>query len=194
VLYLCSSNRGKLRELERVAEGSGLEVELLPNLGSIAPPDEHGSTFEENASSKAIYYSGFTEEPVMADDSGLEVDALYGAPGVHSARYSGPDATDEDNINLLLANLGSATVRTARFVCVVALARNGALITTTRGHVDGEILRMPRGANGFGYDPVFYYPPLQRSFAELTADEKRAVSHRGRAMHGILKQISEHIR
>jgi XTP/dITP diphosphohydrolase len=189
ILYLCSSNQGKLRELEHAAEGSGLEVRLLPNLGTIAPPDEHGSSFEENASSKAIYYSGFTDEAVLADDSGLEVDALYGAPGVYAARYAGRDATDADNINLLLANLGNTTARTARFACVLALARNGALITTARGHVDGEILPMPRGTNGFGYDPVFYYPPAQRSFAEMSADEKLAVSHRGRAMREMLNHI-----
>lgn len=189
ILYLCSSNQGKLRELEHAAEGSGLEVRLLPNLGTIAPPDEHGSSFEENASSKVIYYSGFTDEAVLADDSGLEVDALYGAPGVYSARYAGSDATDEDNINLLLANLGNTTARTARFACVLAMARNGALITTARGYVDGEILPMPRGTNGFGYDPVFYYPPAQRSFAEMSADEKLAVSHRGRAMREMLNHI-----
>ena len=189
ILYLCSSNQGKLRELEHAAEGSGLEVRLLPNLGTIAPPDEHGCSFEENASSKAVYYSGFTDEAVLADDSGLEVDALYGAPGVYAARYAGGDATDADNINLLLANLGNTTARTARFACVLAMARNGALITTARGHVDGEILPMPRGANGFGYDPVFYYPPAQRSFAEMSADEKLAVSHRGRAMREMLNHI-----
>jgi XTP/dITP diphosphohydrolase len=189
ILYLCSSNQGKLRELEHAAEGSGLEVRLLPNLGTIAPPDEHGSSFEENASSKAIYYSGFTDEAVLADDSGLEVDALYGAPGVYAARYAGSDATDADNINLLLANLGNTTARTARFACVLAMARNGALITTARGYVDGEILPMPRGTNGFGYDPVFYYPPAQRSFAEMSADDKLAVSHRGRAMREMLNHI-----
>jgi XTP/dITP diphosphohydrolase len=151
-------------------------------LENIRPPEETGRTFEENATLKAVYYSHFTPEIVLADDSGLEVDVLGGAPGVRSARYSGPNATDEDNNNLLLHNLGSTTARSARFVCVVALARAGEILRTARGTVEGEILRTPRGANGFGYDPLFFYPPLNRSFAELTPDEKLSISHRGKAL------------
>jgi XTP/dITP diphosphohydrolase len=188
-IYVCSSNPGKLREILLAAEGSEFDIQPLPDLQSIAPPEETGSTFEENASQKAIYYSRFTSEIVLADDSGLEVDALYGAPGVFSARYSGPDAADEDNNNMLLRNLGHTTARSARFVCVVALARAGNVLTIARGSVEGEILRAPQGTYGFGYDPLFFYPPLHRSFAELTAEEKLFVSHRGKALRALFEKL-----
>src|SRR5207248_2994310 len=126
--------------------------------------------------------SVFTSKAVLADDSGLEVDALQGAPGVYSARYAGPNATDEDNNNLLLRELRNATDRHARFVCVLALAQGGRLLTTVRGVVEGRILAAPCGHGGFGYDPLFFYPPLNRSFAELTSQEKFRVSHRGNAL------------
>ena len=188
-IYICSSNPGKLREILLAASGTNFEIAPLPNLKSITSPEETGSSFEENASLKAIYYSRFTPEIVLADDSGLEVDALDGAPGVFSARYSGPDATDEDNNNTLLHNLGGTTTRSARFVCVIALARAGEILTTTRGAVEGEILHTPQGANGFGYDPLFFYPPLGRSFAELTSDEKLLVSHRGKALRALIEKL-----
>jgi XTP/dITP diphosphohydrolase len=181
-IHICSSNPGKLREILLASGGTDFEISPLPGLENIRPPEETGRTFEENATLKAVYYSHFTPEIVLADDSGLEVDVLGGAPGVRSARYSGPNATDEDNNNLLLHNLGSTTARSARFVCVVALARAGEILGTARGTVEGEILRTPRGANGFGYDPLFFYPPLNRSFAELTPDEKLSISHRGKAL------------
>ena len=187
-IYICSSNVGKLREILLAAEKTNFEIAPLPNLQSITPPEETGTTFEENAGQKAIYYSRFTSEIVLADDSGLEVDALGGAPGVLSARYSGPEATDGDNNHLLLHNLSSVTVRSARFVCVAALARAGEVLTSARGIVEGEILHAPQGANGFGYDPLFFYPPFDRSFAELTPDEKLAVSHRGKALCSLFKK------
>ena len=187
-IYACSSNSGKLREILLAAHGTNFEIAPLPDLKSIMPPEETGSTFQENTSLKAIYYSRFTPEMVLADDSGLEVDALRGAPGVFSARYSGPDATDENNNSLLLRNLDGTVDRSARFVCVVALARAGEILTTARGSVEGEILRAPQGANGFGYDPLFFYPPLKHSFAELTPDEKLLVSHRGKALRALFKK------
>ena len=192
-IYICSSNPGKLREIVLAAEGSGFDIQPLPALQNLAPPEETGSTFEENASQKAIYYSHFTSEIVLADDSGLEVDSLYGAPGVLSARYSGPDATDEDNNNMLLRNLGHTTARSARFICVVALARDRKVLVTARGSVEGEILRAPQGSHGFGYDPLFFYPPLHRSFAELTADEKLAVSHRGKALRALFAKMQSQL-
>ncbi len=185
VVYICTSNSGKMKELETAVEGR-LQLKAFPNLSTIAPPEETGKTFEENAILKAVYYSSLTGEATLCDDSGLEVDALYGDPGVYSARFAGEGATDEDNNNLLLSKLGNVAVRTARFVCVVVLARAGKMLSTGRGSVDGRILPAPRGTGGFGYDPLFLYPPLNRSFAELSAEEKLSVSHRGRAVGSLL--------
>ncbi|MFL6451270.1 MAG: RdgB/HAM1 family non-canonical purine NTP pyrophosphatase [Bryobacteraceae bacterium] len=186
IVYLCSSNRGKLKELSLAAEGTGLDVQPLPGLKEIAPPEETGSTFEENALQKALYYSQFTSEMVIADDSGLEVDALGGAPGVLSARFAGSDADDAENNALLLELMRNEERRRCRFVCVVVGARAGERLFTARGQTEGTILREPQGENGFGYDPLFFYPPLTRSFAELTPAEKVTVSHRGKAMAQLL--------
>ena len=192
ILYACSSNKGKLREFALAsaeADRADIQIEALPNLHAIAPPEETGATFEENAVLKALYYSRFTGEYVFADDSGLEVDALGGNPGVYSARYAGPEATDEDNNRLLLRKLAAANTRAASFVCVIALAREGKLITTVSGVVAGEILEEVRGSGGFGYDPLFYYPPLERTFGEMGQAEKFAVSHRGKATRQLLDRI-----
>jgi XTP/dITP diphosphohydrolase len=158
-------------------------------LKSIPAPKENGSTFEENAVLKALYYSRFTPELVLADDSGLSVDALNGRPGVLSARYAGPEATDEENNNLLLRDLAPNAHREARFICVLALARQLQLLRTEHGVVEGRILLAPRGCNGFGYDPLFWYPPLGRSFGELSPEEKFAVSHRGNAMRALWREL-----
>ena len=193
-IYACSSNAGKLRELLSAAREAGLPqltIEPLPGLRDIPPPEENGATFEENAVAKALYYSRLTPEIVLADDSGLEVDALHGAPGVHSARYAGPGATDEDNNNLLLRDLGTETGREARFICVLALAQTGDLLTTARGAVEGTILAAPRGGGGFGYDPLFFYPPFERSFGELTPEEKFSVSHRGHALRALFSRLPD---
>ena len=187
VVHLCSSNPGKLKELALGAQGSGLEVLPLPGLREIATPEETGSTFEDNASDKALYYSQFTSEVAVADDSGLQVDALGGRPGVLSARFAGPDANDAENNALLLELMKGEEPRTARFVCVVVAAKAGKRLFTARGEVEGEILKEPRGAGGFGYDPLFFYPPLHRSFAELSSGEKLTVSHRGIAMAELLR-------
>jgi XTP/dITP diphosphohydrolase len=187
LVYLCSSNQGKLKELSLAAEGSGLEVLPLPRLKEIDPPEETGRTFEENASQKALYYSQFSSDLVVADDSGLEVDALGGAPGVVSARFAGSDAEDPENNALLLELMRDEERRTGRFVCVVVAAQAGKRLFTARGQVEGEILREPRGQNGFGYDPLFFYPPFNRSFAELIPAEKLNVSHRGKAMAELLR-------
>lgn len=188
-IYICSSNPGKLREILLAASGTSFEITSFPGLKDIVPPEETGSTFAENASLKAIYYSHFTPETVLADDSGLEVHALGGEPGILSARYSGPNATDEDNNRLLLHNLRDTTARSARFVCVVALARAGEILASARGSVEGDILLARQGTNGFGYDSLFFYPPLGRSFAELTPDEKLWVSHRGKALRALFEKV-----
>lgn len=191
-IYVCSKNAGKLKEFALAAKQAGL-AELtfapLPDLAQIAAPEETGSTFEENATAKALYYSSFTSAIVLSDDSGICVDALNGAPGVHSARYAGPGATDEDNNNLLLRDLGMTAHREARFVCVLALAQQHRLLLTTRGVVEGKILLAPRGQNGFGYDPLFFHPSLNRSFGELASEEKFSVSHRGNAVRALLKDL-----
>lgn len=193
-LYACSSNPGKLKEFAMAArsgDAAGLVIEALPQLGRVPAPEESGASFEENAQAKAIYYSAFTPELVFADDSGLEVEALDHAPGVFSARYAGADATDDANNALLLRNLAAVTQRSARFVCVIALARERQVLRTFRGAVEGEILRKPRGRNGFGYDPLFYYPPLGRSFAELTPEQKFEVSHRGKALRALFQYLGQ---
>lgn len=192
VIYVCSKNSGKLKEFALAGQRAGVakvNFEPLPGLAQIPAPEETGSTFEENATAKALYYSDFTSEIVLSDDSGICVDALNGAPGVQSARYAGPDATDEDNNNLLLRDLGTTAHREARFVCVLALARQRGVLMTTRGVVEGAILLAPRGQNGFGYDPLFFYAPLNRSFGELPSEDKFSVSHRGNAVRALFKDL-----
>jgi len=192
-VYACSSNRAKLDELILAGQASGFEnvrIEPLPGLEQISAPDENGVSFEENASIKAKHYSAFTQELVLADDSGLEVAALHGAPGIHSARYAGPNATDAANNDLLLRRLENEENRVARFTCVVALARASHILTTVCGSADGQILEQPRGDLGFGYDPLFLYPPLGRTFAELTQDQKFAVSHRGHALRKLFTYLA----
>jgi len=183
-LYCATTNPGKLREF-RLALADSLGVEALPGLASVTPCEETGVTFEENAVQKALYYSKHCDGHLFVDDSGLEVDALGGAPGVYSARYAGPDATDEANNRLLLDRMRGIPERTARFVCVVALAKSGQLVRTFRGEVEGLLAEEPRGLNGFGYDPLFYYPPFGGTFGEAPLERKMEVSHRSRALHSM---------
>jgi XTP/dITP diphosphohydrolase len=187
-LYCATTNPGKLREFRLAAErlGRNVEIATLPNLSSIDPAEETGDTFEENAVLKAVYYSAHAPGPLFADDSGLEVDALGGEPGVRSARFAGAAATDQANNLLLLEKLRGLEHCVARFVCVIALAERGALLATFRGVVEGEILHEPRGPNGFGYDPLFFYPPFGCSFGEVSGDRKLLVSHRGQALRQLL--------
>jgi XTP/dITP diphosphohydrolase len=186
-LWCATTNAGKLREF-RLA---GADVEALPHMKEIPPSPEDFATFEENAAQKAVYYSQFTDGPLFADDSGLEVVALGGEPGVRSARYAGEHATDLENNALLIERLRNEPNRQARFVCVIALAQAGKLIRTFRGAVEGEIMNAPRGSGGFGYDPYFFYPPLNCGFAELAEEAKFAVSHRGRALRLLLAFVNE---
>jgi XTP/dITP diphosphohydrolase len=180
-VFCATSNPGKLREFQLAAPD--FELRQLPR--PVPSPDETGATFEENAIGKAEYYGGFTEGYLFADDSGLEVDALGGAPGVHSARYAGPDATDAANNALLLDRIRSYANRTARFVCVIALVKNGTLVRTFRGSVEGRILDAPRGTGGFGYDPLFYYEPFGCTFGEAPIADKMLVSHRAQALEAM---------
>jgi len=195
-LYIASSNANKLREFRHAANRLGISVDPLPNLKEIAAPEETGATFEENAVLKAIYYSHrLPNQFVFADDSGLEVAALNGEPGVRSARYAAAadDArtSDSDNNYKLLFELSRIPKadRTARFVCVIAVAVNGEAIATFTGTAEGEILIAPLGHGGFGYDPLFYFPPKRKTFAELDEEEKLEVSHRGVAFRGLLEWL-----
>jgi XTP/dITP diphosphohydrolase len=185
-----TSNPGKLREF-RLALQDHFDVQPVPGLGDIAPPEETGATFEANAIAKALYYSKLCDDPVFADDSGLSVDALDGAPGVFSARYAGPDATDADNNRLLLARMQGVENRAARFICVIALARRGELLHTFCGEVEGMLAHEPRGPNGFGYDPLFFYPPFGHTFGETPVAEKMKVSHRARALAQLREWLNE---
>jgi XTP/dITP diphosphohydrolase len=181
MIYCATTNPGKLIEFRRT-----LEVEPLPGLREIEPPEETGTTFEENAIQKAVYYSRFCDGLLFVDDSGLEVDALGGAPGVYSARYAGPDASDEENNRLVLEQMDGVGDRRARFVAVVALARGGELIRTFRGEVEGLLLAEARGGSGFGYDPLFFYPPFGCTFGEAEVERKLEVSHRSRALRAMV--------
>lgn len=192
-LYCATTNPGKLREFRMAVESFGggrFEVEPAPGLADLPPCEETGVTFEENATQKAVYYSAHAPGPLFADDSGLEVRALGGAPGVSSARFAGPGATDQSNNRLLLEKLRGVEDRAAQFVCVVALAERGRLTATFRGTVEGRILDEPRGQGGFGYDPLFYYPPFGCTLAEVAAERKLEVSHRGRALAAMLEYLA----
>ncbi|HEY4088419.1 MAG TPA: RdgB/HAM1 family non-canonical purine NTP pyrophosphatase [Bryobacteraceae bacterium] len=189
-IWCASGNLGKLREFRLAGELLNVDVEPLPGLKSIIAPEETGATFEENACLKAAYYSRSAPGLLFADDSGLAVDALGGAPGVYSARYAGEHATDEDNNRLVLERLGDKSNREARFVCVIALAKNGEIVKTFRGEVEGQMLREARGPGGFGYDPLFFYRPFGCSFGEVDDEKKFSVSHRGNAVRAMLQYLA----
>lgn len=189
-LYCATTNPGKLREFCLAAGRLGrgrVAIEPLAGIPEIPPPRETGDTFEANAIQKAEYYSRHAPGLLFAEDSGLEVDALGGAPGVRSARFAGPAATDAANNRLLLAKLRGVENRTARFVCAIALCDKGRLIRTFRGAVEGRIIDEERGPNGFGYDPLFFYAPFGCTFGEVTGERKLEVSHRGRALGSLIE-------
>jgi XTP/dITP diphosphohydrolase len=200
-ILIATSNPGKLRDFAGAAARQGVNVAEIPNFSSLPQAVEDGLTFEANAIKKAEQYSRHVPgEIVVADDSGLAVDALQGAPGVHSARYAAPDvqnkepheaeANTDDELNnaRLLRELKHfpREKRTGRFVCVLAAARDGETLATFRGEAEGIILDAPRGSNGFGYDPLFYFPQIRKTFAELSAEEKSQYSHRGAAFRKLL--------
>jgi XTP/dITP diphosphohydrolase len=185
-LYCATGNPGKLREFQAMAGGS-LELAMVPGFREIRAPEETGATFAENAALKAAYYGRHVRGLLFAEDSGLEVDALGGDPGVRSARFSG--AGDEANNRLLIEKLNGIAERGARYVCVIALVEDAKLVGTFRGTVEGEIIDEARGSGGFGYDPHFYYPPLGKTFAELPLEEKNQRSHRSRAFEQLLEWL-----
>lgn len=201
-LLIATTNPGKLADFQSAAEEFPVRIEPLPALRTIPAPEEDGDTFEDNAVIKALYYSRFAPtQIVLADDSGLEVDALEGAPGVRSARFAAdsglvdsPDANDNTDVwnnMVLLQKLNGVPVekRTARYRCVLVAARNGEVIATANGSVEGLILEAPHGTGGFGYDPLFYLPELDQTMADLDPAVKFSLSHRGRAFDELLSTL-----
>ena len=190
-LILATRNQGKIDEFQELFAGSGVEIKSIKDFGPIPPVVEDGETFEENAYKKAFHTARMLGFPALADDSGLSVEALGGAPGVKSARYAGEEATKEDNNRKLLEAMRDIPNRNAAFECVLAIAvpRGPALIYEAR--CEGEITAELQGAEGFGYDPLFYYPPLKKTFAQMSRAEKNRVSHRGKAMAELRGEIDK---
>lgn len=190
-ILIATHNRGKLREIRRLTAGHDWEFISLTDLPALPEAFEDGRSFAENARKKALHYARHSGLPTLADDSGLEVDALGGAPGVHSARFAGARRDDDANNRKLLAQLAGLPPqqRTARFRCAMALAHGDEILAETEGCVEGRILPEPRGRGGFGYDPLFLLPKLGRTMAELDPDEKNHLSHRGQALRKMLAEL-----
>jgi XTP/dITP diphosphohydrolase len=182
LLVIATRNLGKSKEIREFLHGFPVEIKDLNDFGPIPEPVEDGETFDDNAYKKASFTAKVLGFPTLADDSGLEVEVLQGGPGVRSARYAGPEASDEKNNRKLLEALSGVTNRKARFCCVLSLAVPSGPALTYEATCDGVITEKPRGVNGFGYDPLFYYPPLEKTFGEMTLAEKSKVSHRGKAL------------
>ncbi len=191
VLVIATRNPGKTNEIRALLEDFPIDIRNLDDFGPIPEVEEDGLTFEANAYKKASFTARVLGFPALADDSGLVVTALDGAPGVHSARYAGPDASDADRIQKLLQAMADISDRRAAFECVISIAVPGGPALTYESRCEGEITRAPSGDNGFGYDPVFYYPPLGKTFAELSLEEKSTVSHRGKALQEIRAEFEK---
>ena len=190
-LVLATKNNGKISEFRELFNHSDVEIKTLDDFGPIPPVIEDGDTFEENAVKKARFTARVLGIPALADDSGLAVEALGGAPGVYSSRYAGENADDESNNRKLLKEMNGVEDRAARFMCVLAIAvpRGPALIY--EGACEGTIVETPKGEQGFGYDPLFYYPPLGKTFAQLTGEEKNRISHRGKAISELQGELEK---
>jgi XTP/dITP diphosphohydrolase len=184
-LLIATTNSGKLREIRGILEGVPIALVSLEQFPDIEEPEETGATFAENARLKALYYAGQTGLPAVADDSGLEIDALDGAPGVHSARWHGTDYPAKFAAIVRELDARGLATSPARFVAHVAVADAGRIVFEATGTVDGEIAREPRGTHGFGYDPIFFYPPYGCTLGEVEGAKKAAVSHRGKAFRQI---------
>jgi XTP/dITP diphosphohydrolase len=190
-LVIATRNPGKTSEIRDLLSGFAVRIKNLDNFGPIPEVEEDGDTFDDNAYKKASFAAKVLGIPALADDSGLVVEALGGAPGVYSARYAGENATDEQRCNKLLNELKTKTNRNAAFECVISIAVPAGPALTYEGRCEGVIAEHPVGENGFGYDPVFYYPPLEKTFAQLTREEKSRVSHRGNALREISDEFEK---
>jgi XTP/dITP diphosphohydrolase len=193
-ILIASTNRHKVEEIEKIFNFSEIEFNSLSAFKDVPEAIEDGCTFEENAIIKAKHYFKYTQTPVIADDSGLVVPALNGEPGIHSARYAGEHADYEKNNSLLLSRMKnlSAEQRFAYFVCVIVYFA-GSKIVVSEGRAEGRIIDQLKGAGGFGYDPLFYYPDADKTFAEMRSEEKNRVSHRSRALNGLYEKLIKHL-
>ena len=191
-LLVATTNTGKLREIRSLLAGVAVELVTLRDLPTIEEPEETGLTFEDNARLKALYYSGHSGMTTVAEDSGLVIDGLDGEPGVRSARFLRPDATYPERFAEIFRRLSGPPEknRAARFVCALAVGNRGRIIYEARGIVEGEIAREPQGTAGFGYDPIFYYPPYGSTLAEVAEDAKLAVAHRGQAFRALTSWLA----
>jgi XTP/dITP diphosphohydrolase len=190
-LVLATRNPGKTKEIRDLLKGFPIEIKNLDDFGTLSEIQEDGVTFDDNAYKKAAWTARMLGLPAIADDSGLQVKVLDNAPGVRSARYAGPNATDEDNNSKLLREMDGKENRVAAFTCVISIAVPSGAALTYEGRCEGLIAESPRGDQGFGYDPVFFYPPFKKTFAQLSVEEKNRVSHRGKALAEIKDEFDK---
>jgi XTP/dITP diphosphohydrolase len=191
ILVLASTNKGKTREIRDLLKDYPLDIKNLTDFGPIPPVIEDGATFDDNAYKKASFTARVLGYPAMADDSGLCVEALGGAPGVRSARYAGDHATDADNVARLLTDMENRENRRAAFECVISIAVPTGAALTYEGRCEGILTRAPAGDNGFGYDPLFFFPAFNKTFAQLTMEQKAQVSHRGIALKQVAREMDK---
>jgi XTP/dITP diphosphohydrolase len=191
MMVIATRNPGKTAEIRDLLKGFPIDIKNLADFGPIPEVVEDGTTFDENAYKKSSFTARVLGYPALADDSGLTVAALNGAPGVLSARYGGGNATDADRVRKLLAEMKGLGDRRAAFECVISLAVPSGPALTYEGRCEGLVMEAPEGANGFGYDPIFFYPPLKKTFAQLTREEKSRVSHRGMALHELRAEFDK---
>ncbi len=190
-MVIATRNKGKLAEIKQLLKGFPVNLKSLADFGPIPEVKEDGTTFDDNAYKKASQTARILGIPALADDSGLLVDALDGAPGVFSARFAGEDATDAQNCKKLLKKMEGTTNRKAAFECVISIAVPGGAALTYEARCEGLIMKKTIGSNGFGYDPLFYYPPLEKTFAQLLQNEKSNVSHRGKALKEVKNEFDK---
>lgn len=190
-IVLATRNSGKVKEFQQLLKNFPVEIKNLNDFGPIPEVEEDGKTFDDNAYKKALFTAKALGLPAISDDSGLIVEALEGAPGVQSARYAGEKATDRANIEKLLEEMEGKDDRRATFECVISIAVPSGPALTYEGRCEGEITKKPKGTSGFGYDPVFFYPQYGKTFAELSSEEKNRVSHRGKALGGVVAEFDK---
>ena len=191
IIVLATRNSGKIREFQQLLTNFPVEIKGLSDFGPIPEVEEDGETFDVNAYKKALFTAKALGLPAIADDSGLVVETLGGAPGVKSARYAGENSTDKENIDKLLVEMKGLDIRRAAFECVISIAVPSGPALTYEGRCEGEITLEPKGKSGFGYDPVFFCPQFDKTFAELSSEEKNRVSHRGKALQEVVEEFEK---